>query len=102
MLVRRRGGRSGLSSPAGSASQTTVSGNLVSVAVNGFTAFGALVVPAVDAGPAACRADSDCATGQMCTNGTCVTSAITDAGPGPCRLDSDCVSGQVCVSGTCT
>jgi len=45
-----------------------------------------------------CKLDSDCASGQICTDGTCVG----PSGPTGCKSSSDCAAGQVCNSdGNC-
>ncbi len=41
-----------------------------------------------------CTSDSGCATGQTCTGGKCVTSTT-------CTSDSGCATGQTCTSGKC-
>lgn len=45
--------------------------------------------------PSGCAGDTDCPTGMVCEDGTCVDSA-----PG-CTGDSDCPTGEVCDSGSC-
>lgn len=45
---------------------------------------------------AGCQSTADCAAGEICSNGTCVTSP-----PPQCRADSDCARGEVCQSGLC-
>ena len=42
-----------------------------------------------------CTSNADCSSGQVCTNGACVTSSST------CTSDANCSSGQVCTNGTC-
>ena len=42
----------------------------------------------------ACKGNSDCGAGEICTGGFCVAKA--------CRLDTDCAAGETCVAGTCT
>ncbi len=44
-----------------------------------------------------CKSDFDCPSGQVCKDGSCVTSS-----GGGCTSDADCPSGQVCNNGTCT
>lgn len=43
---------------------------------------------------ATCVANSDCATGEICSNGTCITQT-------GCTTNAQCPSGQICSSGTC-
>ncbi|MBI5526204.1 MAG: hypothetical protein HY897_07700 [Deltaproteobacteria bacterium] len=57
---------------------------------------------------AGCKADADCAAGQVCSNGACVLEPADggtdagdagdagDGGTGECAADSDCAAGQVC------
>lgn len=42
-----------------------------------------------------CTADTDCAAGQVCNNGTC------EADTSGCTADTDCADGEVCNNGTC-
>ncbi|MBN2361233.1 MAG: hypothetical protein JXR83_17390 [Deltaproteobacteria bacterium] len=43
-----------------------------------------------------CSTDSDCASGQLCVNGTCFSSR--NSGQIPCTSDLDCGSGNVCAA----
>ncbi len=46
-----------------------------------------------------CSIDSDCATGQVCTNGTCV---VDDANNDrTCTSSTDCDSAETCENGLC-
>ncbi|MFP2928644.1 hypothetical protein ACLESO_26300, partial [Pyxidicoccus sp. 3LG] len=52
-----------------------------------------------------CRANCDCPSGSVCTNGTCRTPTpppAQDAGTSPvCRANCECPSGNVCTDGLC-
>lgn len=43
-----------------------------------------------------CRSDADCASGELCVSGTCVT-----APPPACTSNAQCPAGQVCQAGVC-
>ncbi len=43
-----------------------------------------------------CQSTADCATGEVCSNGTCVR-----APPPQCTSNSQCATGQVCQGGVC-
>jgi Cys-rich repeat protein len=43
-----------------------------------------------------CQTSSDCAAGEVCSNGTCVR-----APPPQCTVDADCAAGQQCHAGVC-
>ncbi|MFO0598406.1 MAG: hypothetical protein U0228_24080 [Myxococcaceae bacterium] len=45
----------------------------------------------------ACRTNADCAAGQSCQAGVCVTNTP----PPACVIDADCAANQVCVGGQC-
>ncbi|MCP4590232.1 MAG: cytochrome c3 family protein [bacterium] len=45
--------------------------------------------------PGQCGTDADCADGETCANGQCVTQTAE------CTSDADCPTGQVCQSGHC-
>jgi Cys-rich repeat protein len=42
-----------------------------------------------------CASNADCAAGQLCASGTCVSPPVG------CTTDADCASGQVCAGGVC-
>ena len=44
-----------------------------------------------------CSTDGDCATGQVCNSGYC----ISGGGQNGCLSDADCATGKTCVSGNC-
>lgn len=46
--------------------------------------------------PPACTTSAQCAAGQVCTNGQCVTST-----PPGCTSSAQCAAGQVCSNGQC-
>lgn len=45
--------------------------------------------------PSGCTSNAQCAAGQVCVSGQCVTP------PPACVVDADCAAGQVCQAGTC-
>ena len=52
-------------------------------------------VPNVSTPPPGCVVDADCARGEVCRSGACVTA------PSGCTSNAQCGSGQVCQAGTC-
>jgi len=53
-------------------------------------------VGTIEAVASGCQSTADCAAGEICSNGTCVTSP-----PPQCRADADCARGEVCQAGLC-
>jgi Cys-rich repeat protein len=51
--------------------------------------------------PPGCTSNADCATGQICSAGRCVSPPPPPPPPPACTVDADCAAGQVCSSGTC-
>jgi Cys-rich repeat protein len=48
--------------------------------------------------PPACTSNADCAAGQVCTAGRCVTAPPP---PPTCTTNADCAANQACVNGAC-
>lgn len=55
--------------------------------------------------PPACRTNADCASGQVCSSGACVTGTPPPPPPPPpppaCVVDADCALREVCRGGAC-
>ncbi|MBI5548977.1 MAG: hypothetical protein HY901_34270 [Deltaproteobacteria bacterium] len=81
------------------------------LAAGSFDGAFALVSSAMD-----CRADSDCASGEVCAGGTCIVADCSVTGcpagllcdratlqcvPAGCRSDADCGAGLACRNGQC-
>jgi Cys-rich repeat protein len=47
---------------------------------------------------ASCATNSDCGTGQVCTQGYCVTPSTSG---GQCLFNADCGAGRTCINGYC-
>jgi Cys-rich repeat protein len=52
-------------------------------------------VPNVSTPPPGCVVDADCARGEVCRSGACVTA------PSGCTSNAQCAAGQVCQAGAC-
>jgi len=53
--------------------------------------------------PTTCTSNSDCSSGQVCSDGSCAAAPTPAETPAPttCTSDSDCSSGQTCDNGSC-
>jgi len=51
--------------------------------------------PIVTPPPSGCTSDTDCASGETCTDNACVPAASG------CTTDADCASGETCTGGAC-
>jgi hypothetical protein len=79
----------------GAAITVDAKGGSVTTDIAHFTDYQVVAAP----GKSGCKADADCAGGQVCVANQCQAKS-TDGGTG-CHVDADCAPNSACVAGAC-